>query len=499
MMPDERTAGDGPRPPLAGWPVLAIAAAHLLLLLAVAGRYGYHRDELYFIEAGEHLAWGYVDQPPFTPLVARAARAVFGDSLVGLRLLPALTTAVTVAVAALVARELGGGRRAQLLAAAAFAGSGFVLGAGHLLATATFDLAAWTVLIWLGARMLRSDDPRWWVPFGLLTGAAVLNKHLVVMLVAALVAGLAADRRRRLLVSPWALAGAALAVAVAAPNLLWQARHGWPQMEMAGAISERIGGENRALLLPGQVVLLGPLLVPLFVAGARRLGWSPAGQAFRPVLWAWGAAVVLALVSGGRPYYPLPLAGAVVVAGAVAAETWTPPSRWRVAAVLVALNAVFVLPIALPLIPAGRLGDFPVAAVNETLAETVGWPELARQVAAQVERLPPGRRADVVILTGSYGEAGALDLHGPDLGLPAPYSGHNSYWHWRRPRDNDAPVLAVRYPVASLRPWFEDCVIVDRVDNGLGVDNEVQGTPIVRCRRVKGSWDDVWPRLRHYT
>lgn len=477
---------------LARAPVFAIAGAQFGLLLSLASRYGYHRDELYFIEAGEHLAWGYVDQPPFTPFVARLSSSVFGESVTAIRVLPAAAAALTVVITSLLVRELGGGRRAQVLAAAAVAGSGFALGTGHLLATATFDLLAWMALIWLTARLLRTGDARWWLPFGAVAGLALLNKHLVVLLAVAVVAGAAVERRWDVLRVPWLLSGGVLAALIALPNLLWQADNSWPQVEMAVAISNRLAGENRTLLLPGQLVLLGPLLAPLLFVGIRWLVRPGAGRPFRPLLWAWVVAVVLTFASAGRPYYPIPLAIAALAAGTIAWE-----SRWVIAVIVV--SAITVAPIALPLLPADQLSEVPLDDANEPLRETVGWPELADQVAAIVDRLPADERERVVIMTATYGEAGALDRFGPARHLPEPYSPHNNYWHWRRPTDDGAPVIVVRYPAQFLAPYFETCREVDRVDNSHNVDNEVQGTPIVLCRGPVGGWSEVWPALRHYT
>ena len=466
--------------------VLAVAGATALVLLAVSGRYGYHRDELYFREAGNHLAWGYVDQPPFTPFVARLSIAVFGDHVWSLRVLPALATAASVVLGALLARELGGDRRAQVLGAVVVAVSGFALGAGHLLSTATFDLTAWLALVLIAARMLRTGDARWWAAFGAVAGVALLNKNLVALLAVALVASLVLERRWGLLVTPWLAAGAGLALLIALPNLLWQANHDWPQVDMARAIADRIGGENRAALVPGQLLLVGPLLLPFFVTGVRRLlGLVDE----RPLLWAWPIALVLTFISGGRPYYPLPLAMVVVTAGVVAAR-----GRWVVP--LLVVSGLTVLPISLPVVPADKLADFPGADINNELGETVGWPQLADEVAAARDALPPAERSRVVLLTGTYGEAGALDRFGPSRGLSPANSPHNSYWDWRRPTDDTAPVLAVRIGAPDLAPYFDDCRLVGRVDNHLDVDNEAQGQPIVLCRGLRTTWASLWPRLR---
>jgi hypothetical protein len=466
-----------------------IAGATGLLLVACAARYGWHRDELYFHEAGRHLAWGYVDQPPFTPLVARLADLVAPDNLVVLRLVPALASVVTVVVGALIVRELGGSRRAQLAGAGALAGGAFVLGAGHLLSTATFDLTAWMAVLWLVSRMLRTGDPRWWVAIGAASGAAMLNKNLVVLLLAAVVASLVIERRGDLLATRWAVAGAVVLVGVAAPHLVWQATNGWPQFEMARALSDRLGGENRAELLPQQLLLVGPALVPLLWSGARWLGRDPVGRPFRPLLWAWPIVLAGVFVSGGRPYYAVPLSLFVMLAGLRAVADRVSWIAWAVV-----VGALVTVPLSLPVLPLSMAGV--PNAVNDAIGETIGWPGLTREVADVVDGLPAGEREHVVILTASYGEAGAIDRFGPGLGLPPAYSGHNGYYDFRRPTDDDATVVAVRYRPQELTRYFDSCRQVARVDNHRDIDNEAQGTPIVVCRGLRSPWSETWPRLR---
>ena len=471
---------------------LGIAAGAAAMLLAVAQRYGWHRDELYFLEAGQHLAWGYVDQPPFTPFVARLADELAPGNLVALRTLPAVATALTIVLGALFVRELGGRRRAQVAGAAVIAGGGFVLGVGHLLSTAVFDLTASMAVLWLVARVLRTAEPRWWLAVGGVVGLSMLNKNLVVLLVLALAVGLVADRRWDVLLSPWTVAGAGLALAIASPNLLWQADHGWPQADMAEVLSERIGGENRATLLPLQLLFLGPLLVPLLWWGARWLARADAGRPYRALLWAWPAVLLVTFGSGGRPYYALPLTLAVGLAGVVEVAERRDPA-WL--ARLVVPNLLVSVPLALPLLP---LSATKVSAtVNEAVAETVGWPELVQQVADVVADLPADERDRVVLLTGSYGEAGAIDRFGPAHGLPPAHSGHNGYGWFRQPTDDGATVVGVRLSAAYLSRHFEECDEVATVDNGFDVENEVQGLPIVVCRGLRGTWDEVWPELRH--
>jgi 4-amino-4-deoxy-L-arabinose transferase-like glycosyltransferase len=484
--------GDRSEAPLESVPrwVWLIAGAAGVVLLACAARYGWHRDELYFREAGRNLAWGYVDQPPFTPLVARVADLVAPDNLVVLRSLPALACVATVVLGALIVRELGGGRRAQVAAAGAVASGGFVLGSGHLLSTATFDLTAWMVILWLVVRLLRTADPRWWVAIGAAAGMAMLNKNLVMLLVAATVAGLAIERRRDLLATRWVLVGAMVALGIAAPHLFWQATNGWPQFEMARALSDRLGGENRSLLLPQQILLVGPALVGLWARGIQWLRHDRVGRRFRPLLWMWPIGLAAVFATGGRPYYAVPLSIVVLLAGVRAIAdhaAWT-------ARPLVIGAAITVL-LALPVLPVSTARI--TGMVNETTVETIGWPELTAQVAAVVDELPADERDHVVILTASYGEAGAIDRFGPALGLPPAYSAHNGYYDFRRPRDDTATVVAVRYRPGTLARHFDTCHRVATVDNGRAVDNEAQGAPVVVCRGLRHPWSVTWPRLRH--
>jgi 4-amino-4-deoxy-L-arabinose transferase-like glycosyltransferase len=481
------------RPELAWRPVLAVALGVLTLLLVVANRYGFHRDELYFLEAGQHLAFGYVDQPPLTPALARLQMALFGSSPWSVRVVPAATVGVVAFLAALLARELGGGRRPQIWSAVAISGAGFVLAVGHLLSTSTFDFAFWLALLVIATRLLRTGDPRWWVAYGALAGVALWNKHLPVLLTVAILVGLVAARRWEVLAPRWLALGGVLGLVIAAPTLCWQATNDWPQLQMAAALSERVGGESRATLLPLQLVLLGPVMIPAAIAGIRWLGRD--GRTFAPLGWAYVAALVLTFVTGGRPYYPLPLAAVLVVAGLVALDQHDRADRAR--AKLLTAHVAISAVIALPLLPPAVLVRTPIPALNDTLIESIGWPELAEQVATVVNRLPEEEREDVVLLTGSYGEAGALDLYGPARGLPQPYSGHNSYGDWRRPHNNHATVVAIRVPGSALEPHFASCLQVDQVRFDPPVGNEVEGAPIVICRDLRRTWDELWPQLRH--
>ncbi|WP_214409080.1 glycosyltransferase family 39 protein [Sphaerisporangium fuscum] len=485
-------------PPFAAGPVGAVAAVLAGLLTALSGRYGFHRDELYFLVAGDRPAWGYVDQPPLTPLLARASTAVFGVSPAGLRVVATLAAVAVVIVVVLTARELGGGRGAQFVAACSAACSAVVLVLGHLVATATFDTLAWVVVGWLVLRLLRTGDGRWYPVIGAAAGVALLNKYLIALLVAGLVVSLLAVGPRRVLRSRWLLAGVAVAALLAAPNLWWQAAHGWPQLTVAKGISEN-EGENRLLFVPLLVVQLSPLFVPIWVAGLVRLWRDPAVRWARAFAVAVPLLAVAVLVAGGKPYYVLPLVIVAMAAGAEPVVRWASGARrWALVAAFV-VSAPMNVVVALPVLPPSALQA--VNGINKEQGEQVGWPGMVSTVAGAWRRIPSERRGTAVIFTQNYGEAGAIARHGPALGLPGPYSGHMSYADWGPPPDSaTGPVLLVHHRDALRLAGglFTGCRVVASIDNGQGVDNEEQEAVVQLCEAPATPWSALWPRLRHF-
>jgi 4-amino-4-deoxy-L-arabinose transferase-like glycosyltransferase len=474
-------------PPLALRPLLGLGVGVAAVLLLVAGRYGYHRDELYFLQAGRHLAWGYPDQPPLTPLLARLFG--HGDSLTVLRLPSALAAGGVVLLTGVLARDLGSDRRGQLVAAAAMAVSPVLAGVGHLLSTSTFDVLAWTALTVLFVRGVGAGG-RWWVGFGLVAGAALLNKTLPAFLLAGLAAGVLLVGPRRILRDPWLWAGAVLALLLWLPNLWWQARHGWPQLELSRSIAAGSSGSSvdRWLFLPYQLLLVSPLLAPLWLRGLVRLLRDPAMRAARPAAVAYLVLTGVFVVTGGKPYY---LAGLYPILLAAGAQV-----RTRVAGAL-AVTAVVSAVLVLPVLPVGLLHRTPIVALNYDTGETIGWPRFAQTLAAAYDALPAEVRARTVVLTGNYGEAGAVDRYGQALGLPPAYSGHNGYGLWGPPPADRTAVLAVGVPEAQLRELFGTVRRVGRIDDGVRVDNDEQGRPVWFADGLRVPWSQAWPQLRH--
>jgi len=485
------------RAPFAARFVLPVAAAELLLQVAFGNGYGYHRDELYFRIAARHPAFGYEDQPPLTPALGWVSETIFGESPRGLRVVSAVAAGLVVILVALLAQELGAAARGQFVAAACASVSGIVLVTGHLLSTTTFDLLAWTAIVLLVARILAGGDERSWLLVGIVMGVALQNKYLPLLLVFALALGLALERRLlAVLRSPWLWAGAALAAAIWLPNLLWQATNGWPQLELAADVREDEAGESRATLLPLQLLLIGPPLVPLLAAGLWALLRNQVLRPWRALGLAYPILLVVLLVLGAKPYYPAPLLLCLLAPGALVVERWLHSlTRGILVGTAIVVNAAVAVPLALPVIPPSTLHSTPVADVNEDAIETVGWPDFVGSVAHVYERLPASQRESAVIFAGNYGEAGAIDRFGRAYGLPRAFSGHNAYARFGMPAGSAGPVIVLGFNEPSVD--FADCRQAATIDNGVELDNEEQGGAVFVCDRPRRPWREAWPALSH--
>lgn len=465
-------------------PATVVSVLLGVLLVATSGRYGYHRDELYFLEAGHHLAWGYPDQPPLVPLLARAMSAISPHSLVVLRLPATLAAVAVVLLAGAMARRLGAGRSGQLLAAAATAMCGFTLAMGHLLSTSTFDLLGWTLISYIVLRLVQGADSRWWLVAGVVAGLTLLANVLVGFLLVGLVVAITLVGPRSLLRSPWPWLAALVALAMAMPYLVWQADRGWPQLDVASAIAEGGSGSSSSRLgfVPLLLLEIGPFLLPIWVCGLVRL-WRE--RQLRCFAVTFALLFCVFLVTAGKPYY---LAGLIPLLLAAGSQPLLDRvGRW-VTPVLLVLS-VPALFITLPLLPVSAVD--PVVAINYDAGETIGWPQLVRQVAAVRTQLPP----DTPILTSNYGQAGAIDRFGPELGLPRAYSGHNGYAAWGHP-PAALPALVIGGDPRQLGRMCTELRTLGRLSSPSDVDNDENGTRLSYCLPSE-SWESLWPRLTH--
>ena len=461
----------------------------MAVLAVFAPLYGYHRDELYFRILPP--AWGYTDQPSLTPLLARVAIALFGDSVVALRIGAIVCAAASIPLLALITREVGGSRLAQAFTAWGMAGATLTLVFGHMLLTSSLDLVVWPAALLFAIRAVLRDDGRWWLAAGAVIGASTFNKLLVVILMIGIAVGLAICGPRRWFASGWLWGGVALAGLLAVPNLMFQVTHGWPQLAMGAALSENNAEEVRIMMWPFLVLLVGPLLAVFWVVGLvglfRRSEWKP----LRFLAITFGVVVLFVFAAGTQFYYTAGVLAVLTAVGSAPVADWARTRGRRVTvAVLLGVNAVGCAVVSLPLLPVQAFGASGLSAINSAAGDQVGWERYAVQVT------DAARAADAdVIIASNYGEAGALDRFGS--GLPPVVSGHNALWDLGAPPTDAETVVIVGGQSFSARDWFDSCEEVAELDNAVGVDNEEQGMPILVCSGPIEPWGDLWERFRH--
>jgi hypothetical protein len=492
------TAAQSDRIPALAW---GIATAFVAVELAVSGRYGFQQDELYFIAAGHHLAFGYVDQPPLAPLLTRITDLA-GVSPTAVRAIPALAGGAVVAAAARFAALFGAGRLGRVIAALAMACAPVLIDAVHIGNTTPLELLAWTTVLLCVTTALLRQRPHWWLAAGAVAGVGLENDTLLLMLLAGLAAGILLSQHRPVLRTRWPWLGASIAAVIWAPNVIWQATHGWPQLAMAAALHrENSTAAAYAGGLPAQVLYLGLLTAPLLIAGFVRI-WRTPELRFIAVAGTLMVCYVLAWVPG-KAYYADGMAPAVLAAGAVAAERWIARgrrTRLRRGLVVTAplLGLAVILPVVLPLLPASDVHDLPASAQHSSdIGDTIGWPQLTRAVAVQDAALIRAGQAPTSIFTGYYAEAAALDVLGGQYRLPAVISGHNGYWMWGPGQASDRSVLVVD-ALGQLRPYFASCRLLTTYDAPYQVQNDWTSLQIGVCTHPRASWRTLWPRLKLY-
>ena len=483
------------RPPYAVREVGLVVAAQAVLLLALSPYYGPHRDEMYFVTAGHHPAWGYPDQPSFTPLLAALMDTIAPSSVVVLRLPSMLAVAGVVLLSVQAARLLGAGRSGQVLTAVAVAFSALVPGLGHLMSTSTYDLLFWTAILVVVTQALVDERPRLWLLAGVLAGVGLNNKHAVAFCLLGVLVGVALTRETRpVLRTPWPWLGGLVAAVMWAPNLVWQARHDWPVLDLSADIADEYGGlDGRIAMVLEALVMFSPVIGVVYVLGLVQLLRRPEWARARVLAWAFLVVLAAFLVTGGKGYYLGGLVPPLVAAGCThLADRWSTRAVVATGAACVATSVV-AYPAVLPVLPASSFSGSFWADVNDVQLDTIGWPEYADQVRAVVDSLSPEDREHAVIFTGNYGEAGAMRWY--DVGLPV-FSGHNGHRYWGPPPDDASPVIVVYQ--GPPEGDFEGCVLADELTNAGGADNEEVGAGVWICSGPVGTWSSAWDDLAHY-
>jgi hypothetical protein len=497
--------------------LIYLALIKFLIHLATSGNYGFFRDELYYIEAGKHLAAGYVEFPSFIAGLSASIHSVLGDSLVVYHLFPAMAGSALVLLTGLMARELGGGRFAQCLAALASLAATTFLAIDSIFSMDAFDELWWVLMAYILLRLIKRDQPRLWLLFGLVAGLGLLTKVTMLMFGFALVVGLLLSPQRRYLLNKWAWIGGTIAFAFLLPYLLWNAANGWPTLAFWSTYTNGHANPASALgFLSQQVLTMNPLTLPLWLAGLYYYFFTQAGKPYRVFGWAFVILYVLFTITRAKLYFLAPAYPMLFAAGSLMVENFVSKPRWGwlkpAYLSLLALVGLLLAPIVIPIIPPPLYGTVTaivggnagVKVENRTtgvlpqqLADRLGWDTMTATIARVYHSLPKEEQAQACILTVNYGEAGAIDLYGPQYHLPRAISGHNSYYLWGPGSCTGKVVISIGYALALLRSEFESVSQVAKIIGPYSMPEE-NNLPVYVCLHLKTSMQAFWPSIKHY-
>jgi len=488
--------------------LVMLALAELAVHLLTNGQYGFHRDELGFLDDARFLAWGYVSYPPLTPFVARVALVLFGPSLVGLRFFAALGQSVVLVLVGLMARDLGGSRCAQVVAALAVAIAPIALNWGALFHYGGFDYLWWVLLAFLAVRLLNTGDPRYWLGLEAVIGLGMLTKYTMAFCVAGLVAGVLLTRARRHLASPWMWAGAGLSLLIFLPNLIWQAQHSFIHLQFLSFIHARdiAIGRTQSFLLDQLYVPANPVTVPMWLAGLYFYFFTPSGRPFRLLGWLAVIPWTLLLLAQGRGYYAGPIYPVLLAGGAVYGGQWLkslPEARaralWAATWPTLAAGGLITAALVLPIAPINSTWWQLARMVDPEPKEEIGWPELVQTVAGIYAALPAAEKPVTAILT-NYSEVGAISIYGPAYGLPAAIGGENLDWLRGYGDPAAQTLIVVGWSRAQVDQFCTNCVLAGRLTNAYRVPNEdsVDRPDIFVCRGLRKPWPDFWRSIQSF-
>jgi hypothetical protein len=499
-----------PRASASDFTILALLALAVVLLhILTNGQYGFHHDEWATLDDARHLDWGYVVYPPLTPFLGRVELELFGPSLRGFRSFPAVAQGILLVLVGLAARELGGNRQAQVVAALAVAISGPSLFNGAYLSYTSLDYLWWTVVAYFVARLLKSDDPRWWMAIGAGIGAGMMTKYTMVFLVAGVVAGVLLTPARRFLKTRWLWLGAAVAFLLWLPNLFWQVQHHFVTLEFLKTIHGRdvAAGRANGFLLAQLWKDTNPVTVPLWGSGLWSLFATSAGKRYRMLGWMYVVPLVALFVAKGRDYYLSPAFPMLMAAGAVWGEQWVRSLSTQAASTVrgiawrsLAVGGLLMAAVTLPVAPVNSVWWRVADSLNGNFNMEIGYREMVETVAKVRDPLPAQGRSKLGILSGDAGMAAAINLLGPKYGLPKAFSGMNSDWQRGYPDPPPETLIVVSMHRDSVDQIFESCESVGHLTNPHGIVNAAIGDydEVFVCRRLRQPWPEFWKHFQYY-
>ena len=484
--------------------VLIYMALGVVILQAIVGnRYGFHRDELTTLDDARHLAWGYPAYPPVTPFFGRISLILFGTSLAGFRFFAAVAMGATVVLAGLMARELGGKRGAQILAGAACLPN--AIGAGALMQYVAFDFLAWVLTAYFIVRLLKTGDPRWWVATGAGIGFGMLSKYAMCFFAAGIVAGVLLTGARRHLKSKWLWIGMAVAFLIFLPNLLWEAQRQFVSLDMLRFIHARDvrNGVTRSFLLNQ----LWMTLLPLDLAGLYFYFFSRQASRFRMIGWIYATTLAIFAIAQAKGYYLFPAYPMIYAGGAVWLEelgTVRPKTAARLVSIIrpwVACATMFTIAFFLPIAPVNsRWFQTSLAIGQSEFRAEFGWQEMVEEVARIRDSLPAEEREHLGILTGDTGVVGAVNLYGPQYGLPHAISGINSNWERGYGNPPAQTLIVVLETREAADRDFQSCRLAGHLWDRYGIktDEMEWGPDIFVCGPPRLGWPEFWKQFRTF-
>jgi hypothetical protein len=488
--------------------LILLAASRIILHALTNNTYGFHRDELATLDDARYLAWGYVAYPPLTPFIGRIALELFGPSIAGVRFFSGLAQGVALLLTGLMAQELGGKRKAVIFAGLSVWIAPVSFAQGALFQYVSFDYLWWVLIAYCIVRLIKTENPRWWLGIGVAVGLGMMTKYTMGFFAFGLACGVLLTPLRRYLKSRWLWSGVGLALLILLPNLIWQIQHDFISFQHLSAIHAHDVGIGRADNFVLDQFLLGanPFIFPFWLAGLYFYIFTPSGRQYRILGWMYAIPLLLFAVAQGRGYYLAPAYPMLMAAGIVRIDGWLSSRRPWVSTLMngatysaLFLGAAFIIALALPVAPVNSPWWEFASSANPDLKEEIGWPELAKIVAQTRVALPSEEQTQVGIFTNNYGEAGAINMYGPDRGLPTALSGVNSYW-LRGHGDNPPQILIViGYQRDDIAQYFETCELAGRITNQYNIQNEESKTPeIFVCRRLRETWPEFWEHIHHF-
>ncbi len=484
--------------------LIFLAAAKLTLHLLTNNQYGFHRDELATLHDARNLAWGFIAYPPLTPFLASIELELFGTSLVGFRFFSALSQSIVMVIAGLMAKELGGSRRAQILAAFGTGIGVFTLIQGALFQYVAFDFLWVVLLAYFTIRLLKTDNPRWWLAIGTVIGLGMMTRYTMGVHVIGLVLAVSLTQTRKHLKSPWLWAGVAIALVLFLPNLIWQFQHNFISFEFQKSIHDRDVSIGRADgYFTDQLLMPNPFILAFWIAG---LLYYFRQSKYRMLGWMYLIPIAIFFLLQGRGYYPAPIYPMLIAAGAVVFERWLGTLAPKIALRYSILNWVSL---SLGLVVGGAL-MLPLAPINSALwditsdvhdnfSEQLGWRELNQHVADVYHTLPVEEKPRTAILAGNYGEAGALELYGGKYDLPQVISPANSFWLKGTPAENIDVLIVVGYSKETAELYFNSCTLAGKIINQYGVINEESELrDLFLCKGLRQPWSELWVVMQRF-